>query len=97
MFDHLDRREADALARRGAVAETSGLLIDADGNVLPDALQDRTIAISEAQLRAVPEVLAVATEPERAPAIRALARSGLIDTLVTHRAVAERLLATGVG
>lgn len=92
VFDHLDRHEADTLTRRGAVAETSGLLIDADGNVLPDALQDRTIAISEAQLRAVPEVVGVATEPERAPAIRALARSGLIHTLVTHRAVAERLL-----
>jgi DNA-binding transcriptional regulator LsrR (DeoR family) len=39
--------------------------------------------------------VALATEPERVHAIRALSRSGLVTTLVTHREVAERLLADG--
>lgn len=93
VFDYIDRKEAAAFAARGAVAESAGILVAADGTVVPDALQDRVIAVSEQQLRGAHDVLALASDPGREAAIRALTRSGLVTTLVTHRAIAERLLA----
>ena len=87
--------EAQAFTRRGAVAESCGLLFDADGAVIPDGLQERLVAVTESQLRRTDHVVALATEPERVHAIRALSRSGLVTTLVTHREVAGRLLADG--
>jgi DNA-binding transcriptional regulator LsrR (DeoR family) len=95
VYDYLPEAEAEALSRRGAVAESCGLLFDADGAVIPDGLQERLVAVTESQLRHTGPVVALATEPERAHAIRALSRSGLLTTLVTHRHVAERLLAMG--
>jgi len=92
VFDALPEAEADALARAGAVAETAGLLFGADGTTIRDGLQKRTVAVTEAQLRRCDEVIALATEPERAPAVQALARSGMVSTLITHRAVAQQLL-----
>ena len=93
VYDYLP--EAEAFSRRGAVAESCGLLFDADGAVIPDGLQERLVAVTESQLRQTDHVVALATEPERGHAIRALSRSGLLTALVTHRHVAERLLANG--
>jgi DNA-binding transcriptional regulator LsrR (DeoR family) len=92
VYDALGPAHAGVFTRRGAIAESCGMLFDADGKVLRAGLQKRVVAISESQLRNVDDVIALATEPERAEAIRAIARSGLVTTLVTHRAVAERLL-----
>ena len=93
VHDALPHRERVAFARAGAVAETAGMLFDAHGRQLRDGLQKRVVAITERQLRRTPDVIALVSEPERAPAIRSLMRSGLVSTLITHRAVAERLLA----
>lgn len=94
VYDALSAADAALFTRRGAVAESAGMLFSANGKILRGGLQNRVVAITESQLRAVGDVVAMATEPERVDAIRAIARSGLITTLVTHRAVAERLLAT---
>jgi DNA-binding transcriptional regulator LsrR (DeoR family) len=93
VHDALSYRERAAFSRAGAVAETAGMLFSARGKQLRDGLQKRVVAITERQLRRTPEVVALVCEPERAPAIRSLARSGLVRTLITHQAVAERLLA----
>jgi DNA-binding transcriptional regulator LsrR (DeoR family) len=93
VYDYLPEAEAEALSRHGAVAESCGLLFDADGAVIPDGLQERLVAVTECQLRQTGHVVALATEPERVHAIRSLSRSRLLTTLVTHRHVAERLLA----
>ena len=81
-----------AFSARGAVAETAGLLVDADGQVLSEGLQPRSIAISESQLRAAGDVVVLACDERRVAAVRALARSGLINTLITHHDLAARLL-----
>ena len=93
IYDALSEAEAEVFTHRGAVAESCGLLIDARGTVIRAGLQKRLVAATESQLRNVDDVVALATEPERIEAIRAIARSRLITTLVTHRAVAEQLLA----
>lgn len=93
VHDALPTQQRGAFGKRGAVAESCGILIGADGRPLRDGLQRRTVAISEAQLRKVDDVVALATDIERTPAVLALARSGLVSTLITHREVAEKVLA----
>ena len=92
VHDALPARERVLYAKRGAVAESCGILFAADGRPLRDGLQKLSIAATEAQLRRADDVIALVSEPHRTPAIRALTRSGIVSTLITHRAVAERLL-----
>jgi DNA-binding transcriptional regulator LsrR (DeoR family) len=93
VHDALPYRERTEFARKGAVAETAGMIFTASGRQPRDGLQKRVIAVTERQLRRTPEVVALVSEPERTPAIRALMRSGLVSTLITHEAVARRLIA----
>jgi DNA-binding transcriptional regulator LsrR (DeoR family) len=97
VHDALPVAEQELFRRRGALAESCGLLLDEHGRVLNGGLQQRVVAVSEAQLRRTREVVVVATDEVRTPAVRALARSGMADTLITHRAVAEQLLLESPG
>lgn len=94
VHDALPAEEQSVFARRGAIAETCGILVDQRGETLRDGLQNRTIAVTAAQLRRTRDVVALATDVERAPAVLALARSGLVSTLITHRQLAQAVLAT---
>src|SRR4051812_48030624 len=93
VFDALTEGEARSFADRGVVAESAGMLFDAQGGLIDEGFVGRVVAITEPQLRKVDDVVALATEPDRVHAIRAITRSGLVTTLVTHRAVAEAVLA----
>lgn len=86
-----DEREAHRLA--GARAEVSARLLDAAGGDVVTDLDDRVMAISTAQLRAVPEVIAIVGGSARAAAAEAAVRSGFVTTLVTDATVARHLLA----
>lgn len=93
VHDALSAAEQAQFAARGAVVETAGLLLNRDGEAISDGLQQRVIAVSEQQLRRTADVVALACDARRVPAVRALAASGLVRTLITHRALAESLLA----
>jgi len=84
--------EREALARAGVVGETCALLVDAQGRSVP-GLEDRRIGIDADELRAVPDVIAVAGGIGKATAIHALLLSGLLDSIITDAHVARRLLA----
>ena len=84
-----DRAE---LNRRGARAEMVGIFIGDDGRPIDAALTKRRISISAEQLVAVPHVLGVAGGLEKVPAIAAVARSRLINTLITDERTARALL-----
>jgi DNA-binding transcriptional regulator LsrR (DeoR family) len=84
--------EREALRDRGVRAEVCGRLIDATGRPVTD-LDDRVIAITESQLRSIPEVVAVAGGRHKADAIRAVLQGGLATSLVTDAEVARALLA----
>jgi DNA-binding transcriptional regulator LsrR (DeoR family) len=75
------------------VAEICGMFVRGDGTVLGAPLNRRAIAISAKEVRAVPEVIAVAGGPDKADAIRAVLASGLCSRIVTDRRVAEIILA----
>ena len=85
-----DRAE---LLRRGVVAEIASTLVADSGEIIHD-LDDRCIAVSEAQLRAIPSRVAIAGGPAKTRAIRAVLTSELLTGLVTDVFTAGRLLAT---
>lgn len=83
-----------ALENEGVVADVCAILLDADGIPVPAAhkLAERSLSISWERLLKVPHVVALAGGVNKAEAIRAVIKSGIIHTLVTDAAAARRLL-----
>ncbi|MBZ9920738.1 MULTISPECIES: sugar-binding transcriptional regulator [unclassified Mesorhizobium] len=67
---------------------------DADGALIAWEGEGRMIAMSPAQLRAVPLVIGVAASPEKATAIIGAARARLINAVITDTKTAQAILAT---
>ncbi len=85
---------AVALDKAGAAADVCANVLDADGGELrAGGLPGRLIAISPDQLRAVPNVIAIAGGTAKAPAILSALKSGLIHQLITDEEAARLLLA----
>jgi len=81
------------LDKAGAVADICSTVLDAAGRVVGgDAVPARSIAITTEQLRAVPDVIALAAGVDKATAIAAAVRSGLVHGLITDAAAADGLL-----
>lgn len=94
VHDALSEPDRRRYAARGVVAEMGSLLFDADGVLVRSDLADRMIAVDADQLRRTPETIAVAGGRMKAPAVRAVLRSGLLTGLVTD-AVTARAALTG--
>jgi DNA-binding transcriptional regulator LsrR (DeoR family) len=92
VYDAITPAERKALLRLGVHAEVSGVLLDADGAALHAPLTERMICIDAADLRRIPEVIALVYRPEKASATRAAIRGGYINGLVTHTSMAGALL-----
>ena len=90
-LDALGDADRRALTQAGVVAEVTGVLLDDDGRD-EDALADRVIGVTGRQLRAVPDVVAMACGDVRAAATAAVLRSGIVSTLVTHASLARAVL-----
>jgi DNA-binding transcriptional regulator LsrR (DeoR family) len=82
----------DELLAQGVQAEVCSIVLSADGTILP-GVADRSIGITAKQLRAIPEVIAVAGGTIKTAAIAAALRSGLVDSLVTDATAARALIA----
>lgn len=91
VFDTLGTGEQQRLADDGACAEACGILLDPDGHPL-EGLADRVVGIRSDQLALVPRVIALMYGAAKAPAARAMARSGLIDHLVVDSGLARATL-----
>jgi DNA-binding transcriptional regulator LsrR (DeoR family) len=87
----LGDEEAARFAEAGVVAETGALLVDAEGRRVL-GLDARRVAINEAQLRAVPDVIGVGGGRGKTTAVHALLKAGLLNSLVTDVHLARRLL-----
>ncbi len=85
-------KERAELTRLGVQAEICSTLLDADGKVIAPEFPARSVSISAAQLRAIPETVAVAGGADKAEAIRAVLRGGFLTSLVTDTDAATRLL-----
>jgi len=92
VYDAADEGARNDLHRRGACSEIAGVLVDTDGRPVESDLAERMICISADQLRAIPEVVAIAYGTRRSAAVRAAIRGGFVDSLVTHADLATSLL-----
>jgi len=91
--DAVDDDQRRAMYDSGVRAELSGIQLDGEGNVVETALTERLVGIGAEQLRAVPDVIAIVYGTAKAAAVRAALRGGVVNSLVTHAAMAEELLA----
>jgi DNA-binding transcriptional regulator LsrR (DeoR family) len=92
VYDAISQRERRALRRLGVRADVAGVFLDADGQAVDAPLTERIIGIRAGQLRQIPEVIAIAYGPEKAPAARAAIRGGYVNGVVTHTSFAHALL-----
>ena len=92
LFDAAPDADRDELRRLGVCAEVSGVFLSADGVPLQTPLSDRMIGIDAQEMATIPEVVVIAWGSEKARAVRAALRSGLVGGLVTHTALAQALL-----
>lgn len=77
---------------RGACADICASVFDREGTAIYPQLESRAMAITSAQLMAVPHVIAVAGGAEKAAAVRAAALSGCIDTLVADTSAVQAMV-----
>ncbi|MBX3143727.1 MAG: sugar-binding transcriptional regulator [Trueperaceae bacterium] len=89
---YLTDREFEDLQVRGVVGDILGNLVDARGDVLEWSHSDTLVSVTLAELRLIPQVLAVAAGPTKARAILAALRGGYCSHLVTDAATARDVL-----
>lgn len=89
LLSAIDRAE---LEREGARAEIAGIFLRGDGSVIETDLSRRRISVSADELMGTPRVIAVAGSVDKAGAISAVARSGIVTSLVTDDRTAAALL-----
>jgi len=81
------------LRAAGAVGEICGRFFDAKGRECASRWRHRAISIELENLKKIPQVIGVAAGPERAPAVAAALRGGLLKSLLIDESGAEALLA----
>ena len=92
LYDASSEFDRQELRRLGVCADISGVFLDADGKPVRTELAERMIGINHEQMQAIPEVIAIPWGTAKAPAVHAALRSGLINGVVTHTALARVLL-----
>jgi len=81
------------LKSRGAAGEICGHFFDAAGRECHSRWKDRVISVELDYLRKIPQVIGVAAGAERASAVRAAMRGGLLKSLLIDQPLAHALLA----
>jgi DNA-binding transcriptional regulator LsrR (DeoR family) len=92
LYDSLPAKEQTALLKRGVTAEICATLLDAKGRTVAQDFTDRCISISSKEMKAIPEVIAVAGGQRKIAAVRSVILSGHAKSLVTDTTVARGLL-----
>ncbi|MDO8541261.1 MAG: sugar-binding domain-containing protein [Opitutaceae bacterium] len=80
------------LKSRGAVGEICGRFFDAQGKECVSRWKDRVMSIDLGQIRRIPQVIGVAAGPDRAAAVTAAMRGGLLKSLLIDESGALALL-----
>lgn len=80
------------LTAGGAVGDLLGRFLDRDGAEVRPDLADRTLGVELSLLARIPEKILAAAGPHKVEIIRAVAKRGLIDTLITDDVTAELLV-----
>jgi DNA-binding transcriptional regulator LsrR (DeoR family) len=95
VWDRVPPEIQKAARDAGAVAEISGRLLDAQGSFVPSPVDDMVVSATLEQISRAGHTVAVAQGAERAVAVLAALRGGIVDTLVCdldlHQALAGLL------
>ena len=89
---YLTAAEVEELVRRGAVGDVLGRYIDADGDIVDPALDERTVGLGLDQLRAANTAIFVAAGDDKHAIARAVVTSGLCSVIVTDEGTALALV-----
>ena len=93
LIDFLTDAEVRTMKKQGAVADIAGIIIDAQGEVVDAAFQERAIAISHSQLKKLPRKIVVAVGAAKSAATIAAIRGGLVSGLIVDSDLADALVA----
>ncbi|WP_076672707.1 sugar-binding transcriptional regulator [Lactiplantibacillus plantarum] len=93
--DLLTDTDRELLKERQAIGDCCCTFFDKHGKILTGDLLDRTIAIPLPQLAHVPNSIGISRSLTKAPAILALLKMGVLNTLVTDAETAQRVLNLG--
>jgi DNA-binding transcriptional regulator LsrR (DeoR family) len=91
----LSTADLQELRACGAVGEICGRFYDKTGRECDSPWRDRVMSIDLEQVRLIPQVIGVVTGADRAAAIAAAIRGGLVKSLVIDEAGAKALLEEG--
>jgi DNA-binding transcriptional regulator LsrR (DeoR family) len=78
--------------KAGAVGDILGYFFDLEGEPVADSVRDRVVGLGSEQLRAIPQVVAMASEPDKHQAVLGALRTGIVDVLVTTLGTARWVL-----
>ena len=92
VYDATEEDVRAELRRHGVCGDVAGVLIDTAGHAVESTVPERMICPSIDQLRSISEVIAIAYNTVRSPAVKAAIQGGLVNSLVTHASLAESLL-----
>lgn len=84
--------DVEELGRRGAIGDVVGRYIDANGNIVDPALDERTLGVSLDTLRSAETAILVVAGSAKHDIARAVVTSGLCSVLITDEATARDLL-----
>jgi deoxyribonucleoside regulator len=89
---YLSRDDVALLVSRGAVGDVVGRYIDADGNIVDNELDGRTVGVSLDQLRSAAVAIAVISGESKHAIARAVVSSSLCSVFITDEATATAVL-----
>jgi deoxyribonucleoside regulator len=89
--NYFEQDEIDTLIKNGAVADVCSRIIDNNGNICSDKLNNRTIGIELDEIKSKPYSIAVAGGKDKVNAIKAALKGKLFNVLITDEYVASQL------
>jgi DNA-binding transcriptional regulator LsrR (DeoR family) len=91
----VDEEDLVSLRKAGAVGDICAHWIDEHGRIVDHPLNRRVIALSPENLRDIETVILASGGRDKAPALRAALRLGVVDVLVTDESAAAAVLDGG--
>ncbi|ATG55981.1 transcriptional regulator [Brachybacterium ginsengisoli] len=88
----LSAAEQRLVEEQRPVGDICARMVDADGRPVGPPADERVLAVTFDELRAIPEVIGVVFGVEKAPGVSGVLRSGVLDTVVLDEHLARRLL-----
>lgn len=89
---YASRSQFEIFRRQGAVGDIIGIFYDQNGEPLDLPFHKMLVGLDFGALSAIPQVIAAAGGPKKIDAIRAAARGGRIDVLITDEPTAQAII-----